>query len=229
MNVTRGVETQNIASLQNIRLYLTWKVLEYMKRLSPKANRWEDHYSRLAKKENYPARSVYKLQEIQSRYKLIKKGGRVLDLGCHPGSWVIYASGIVGEKGLVVGIDLKQLDIKIPSNVRVYQCDILNMDDNTLFSKGKDFDIVISDMAPATTGSKSVDAARSYDLCVAALHIATDVLLHNGSFLCKIFQSGDFNKFLEMVKVAFNTHKIFKPQSSRKSSKEIYIIGSGKK
>lgn len=200
-----------------------------MKRLSPKANRWEDHYSRLAKKENYPARSVYKLQEIQSRYKLIKKGGRVLDLGCYPGSWTIYASGLVGEKGTVVGIDLKKLDIKIPSNALVYQCDIFNIDDNTLFSIGKDFDVVISDMAPATTGSKSVDAVRSYDLCMAALDIANNVLLHNGSFLCKIFQGEDFNEFLEMVKAAFNTYKIFKPQSSRKFSKEIYIIGLGKK
>nr|CBX30026.1 Ribosomal RNA large subunit methyltransferase J [uncultured Desulfobacterium sp.] len=208
---------------------MTWKVLEYMKRLSPKANRWEDHYSRLAKKENYPARSVYKLQELQSRYKLIKKGGRVLDLGCYPGSWTIYASDLVGQKGTVVGIDLKKLDIKIPSNALVYQCDILNIDNSMLLSIGNKFDIVISDMAPATTGNKSVDAVRSYDLCLAALDVANNVLLHNGSFLCKIFQGEDFNKFLEMVKAAFNTYKIFKPQSSRKLSKEIYIIGLGKK
>lgn len=200
-----------------------------MKRLSPKANKWEDHYSRLAKKENYPARSVYKLQEIQSRYKLIKKGGRVLDLGCYPGSWTVYASSLVGEKGIVVGIDLKKLETNIPSNVIAYQADILDMDDKILLSAGKDFDVVISDMAPATTGSKNVDAARSYDLCIAALDIANNVLLHNGSFLCKIFQGEDFNNFLEMVKAAFNTYKIFKPQSSRKSSKEIYIIGLGKK
>ncbi|MGB5156904.1 RlmE family RNA methyltransferase [Desulfobacterium sp. N47] len=200
-----------------------------MKRLSPKANRWEDHYSRLAKKENYPARSVYKLQELQSRYKLIKKGGRVLDLGCYPGSWTIYASDLVGQKGTVVGIDLKKLDIKIPSNALVYQCDILNIDNSMLLSIGNKFDIVISDMAPATTGNKSVDAVRSYDLCLAALDVANNVLLHNGSFLCKIFQGEDFNKFLEMVKAAFNTYKIFKPQSSRKLSKEIYIIGLGKK
>ncbi len=200
-----------------------------MKHLSPKANRWEDHYFRLAKKENYPARSVYKLQEIQSRYKLIKKGNKVLDLGCCPGSWTIYASGLVGEKGMVAGIDIKQLDIKIPSNAKYYQCDIFNIDSNTLFSVGKNFNVVMSDMAPATTGSKNVDAVLSYDLCAAALDIAKDVLLHNGSFLCKIFQGEDFDKFLEMVKAAFNTHKIFKPQSSRKFSKEIYIIGLGKK
>lgn len=200
-----------------------------MKRPSPKAKKWEDHYSRLAKKENYPARSVYKLQEIQNRYKLIKKGGRVLDLGCCPGSWTVYASGIVGKKGTVVGIDLKKPDVKKLPNVRVYQCDILNIDEKMLFSIGRDFNVVISDMAPATTGSKSVDSARSYDLCAAALNIASNVLLHDGSFICKIFQGEDFNKFLEMVKAAFSSYKIFKPQSSRKSSKEIYIIGLGKK
>ncbi|MFH2045678.1 MAG: RlmE family RNA methyltransferase [Pseudomonadota bacterium] len=200
-----------------------------MKRLSPKANKWEDHYSRLAKKENYPARSVYKLQEIQSRYKLIKKGGRVLDLGCYPGSWTVYASSLVGEKGIIVGVDLKKLETNNLSNVIAYQADILDIDDKTLLAIGKDFDVIISDMAPATTGNKSVDAVRSYDLCVAALEIATKVLLYNGAFLCKIFQGEDFNNFLEMVKAVFKSYKIFKPQSSRKSSKEIYIIGLGKK
>jgi len=209
--------------------FLTWKTLEYMKRPSPKANKWEDHYSRLARKENFPARSVYKLQEIQEKFRLIKKGDRVLDLGCSPGSWTLFASDIAGEKGVIVGIDLKKVDIKIPSNVRIYNCDILEIDDVLLSSIGRDFDVVISDMAPSTMGNKSVDAARSYELCVAAFNIANKLLVPGGSFLCKIFQGEDFKKFSEMVRAAFDTQKIFKPQSSRKASKEIYIIGSGKK
>lgn len=200
-----------------------------MKSPSPKANKWEDHYSRLARKENFPARSVYKLQEIQERFKLIKKGDRVLDLGCSPGSWTLYASDLAGEKGLIAGIDLKKVDIKVPSNVRIYNCDVLELDDELLASIGKDFNVVISDMAPSTTGDKSGDAARSYELCVAAFNIAKKLLLPGGSFLCKIFQGGDFKKFSEMVRAEFNSLKIFKPQSSRKASKEIYIIGSGKK
>jgi len=198
-----------------------------MKSPSPKANKWEDHYSRLARKENFPARSVYKLQEIQERFRLIKKGDRVLDFGCSPGSWTLYASDLAGEKGTITGIDLKKVEIKIPSNVRIYNCDILEIDDEILSSIGGDFNVVLSDMAPSTTGNKSVDATRSYDLCVAALDIAKKALVPGGSFLCKIFQGEDFKKFSEMVKAAFNTQKIFKPQSSRKASREIYVVGLG--
>lgn len=198
-----------------------------MKRQASKAGKWEDHYSRQAKKDNYPARSVYKLQEIQNRNKIIKKGDRVLDLGCSPGSWILYASALAGKKGSVVGLDIKPVTVNIPENARIYICDILSIDDEMLSSIGNDFNVVISDMAPATTGNKSVDSARSYDLCMAAFDIADKVLVAGGSFLCKIFQGDDFKKFSEMVKAAYNTHKIFKPQSSRKASKEIYIIGLG--
>jgi 23S rRNA (uridine2552-2'-O)-methyltransferase len=193
----------------------------------PSPNKWEDHYSRQAKKDNYPARSVYKLQEIQRRNKIIKKGDRVLDLGCSPGSWILYASALAGEKGSVVGLDIKPVTVNIPENARIYICDILSIDDALFCSIGNDFNVVMSDMAPATTGNKSVDSARSYDLCIAAFNIADKVLAPGGSFLCKIFQGDDFKKFSETVKAAYKTHKIFKPQSSRKASKEIYIIGLG--
>jgi len=198
-----------------------------MKRPSPKANKWEDHYSRLARKENFPARSVYKLQEIQDKFKLIKKGEKVLDLGCSPGSWTLYASDLVGKKGMVVGIDLKKVDIKVPSNTRIYNRDILELDNELHALIGRNFNVVISDMAPSTTGNKSVDSARSYGLCVAALEIAKEALVPGGSFLCKIFQGDDFKKFSEMVRAVFNIQKIFKPQSSRKASKEIFVIGIG--
>jgi len=190
-------------------------------------NKWEDHYSRQAKKDNYPARSVYKLQEIQHRNKIIKNGDKVLDLGCSPGSWILYASALAGEKGSVVGLDIKPVTINIPENARIYMCDILSIDDSLLSAIGNDFNAVISDMSPATTGNKFVDAARSYELCMAAFNIAEKVLAAGGSFLCKIFQGDDFKKFSETVKAAYNTHRIFKPQSSRKASKEIYIIGLG--
>ncbi|MDP2861713.1 MAG: RlmE family RNA methyltransferase [Desulfobacterales bacterium] len=198
-----------------------------MKSPSPKANKWEDHYSRLARKENFPARSVYKLQEIQKKFRLIKKGDKVLDLGCSPGSWTLYASDLAGEKGTITGIDLKKVEIKMPSNVRIYNCDILEIDDELLSSIGRDFNVVISDMAPSTSGNKASDAVRSFDLCVAAFNIAKTLLVPGGSFLCKIFQGEDFKKFSEMVRAAFNTQKIFKPQSSRKASREIYIVGLG--
>ncbi|NQT10760.1 MAG: RlmE family RNA methyltransferase [Desulfobacteraceae bacterium] len=200
-----------------------------MRNLRSKHNRWEDHYSRLAKKEQFLARSVYKLREIQRKYNLIKKGDKILDLGCFPGSWLLFAADLAGKNGRVVGIDLKPLSKsvlpKVPSNVRIYTGDVLDLDDELIKSVGKDFNIVMSDMAPDTTGNKNVDAARSFNLCQAALRIAEDLLVDGGSFICKIFQGEDFKEFIDSVKLSFNKHKIFKPQSSRKSSKEIYIVG----
>jgi 23S rRNA (uridine2552-2'-O)-methyltransferase len=200
-----------------------------MKAASAKHNRWQDHYARRAKKERFPARSVYKLKEMQQKYNLIKKGDKVLDLGCAPGSWLLYAANLTGNKGEVVGIDLKPVSERVPSHVRVYRGDILSMDDEFFERTGKDFNVVLSDMAPTTTGSRHVDSARSFNLCRAALSIAQETLVSGGSFVCKIFQGEDFKKFSDSVKQRFNRHKIFKPQSSRKASKEIYIIGFGKK
>lgn len=204
-----------------------------MKRSTSKRNKWEDHYSRLAKKEQFLARSVYKLHEIQRKYNLIKKGYKILDLGCSPGSWLLFAVDLAGKDGQVVGIDLKPLSksvlSKVSSNVRIYTGDVLSVDGELIKSVGKDFNIVMSDMAPDTTGNKNVDAARSFNLCQAALRIAEDLLVDGGSFICKIFQGEDFKEFIDSVKLSFNKHKIFKPQSSRKSSKEIYVIGFEKK
>jgi 23S rRNA (uridine2552-2'-O)-methyltransferase len=200
-----------------------------MKAATAKHNRWQDHYARRAKKEKFPARSVYKLQEMQQKYNLIKQGGKVLDLGCAPGSWLLYAAKLTGYNGEVVGIDLKPVSERLPSHVRVYRGDILSMDDELFKLTGKDFNVVLSDMAPATTGSKHVDSVRSFDLCRAALSVAQETLVSGGSFVCKIFHGEDFKTFIDVVKQGFNRHKIFKPQSSRKASKEIYIIGFGKK
>jgi 23S rRNA (uridine2552-2'-O)-methyltransferase len=200
-----------------------------LKRLVSKTNRWEDHYARRAKKEHFPARSVYKLQEIQHRYKLIKKGDKVLDLGCFPGSWLLYIADLIGPKGEVIGIDPKPVSIKLPSNTQIYSADVLALDDELRESIGRNFNVLLSDMAPETTGNKHVDAARSLELCQAALFYAQNLLIRNGSFVCKIFQGADFKQFTDSVGTTFNQHKIFKPQSTRKASKEIYIIGIGKK
>jgi 23S rRNA (uridine2552-2'-O)-methyltransferase len=199
-----------------------------MRRKKSKSRIWADHYTQQAKKERYPARSVYKLKEIQKKYRLIKKGNRVLDLGCAPGSWLLYAAEIAGEKSEVIGIDLKPVSIGLPKQVAVFTGDILNPDETLMLRMEKRFHVVMSDMAPGTTGNKDVDAARSFNLCEAALDIADRVLVSNGSFLCKIFQGEAFKTFSEMVKSRFKQQRIFKPQSSRKASKEIYIIGIGK-
>ncbi len=196
-----------------------------MKRTASKKNKqWQDHYTRRAKKEHFPARSVYKLQEIQQKYQLIKKGYKVLDLGCAPGSWLLYAAKLTGDKGRVIGIDLKPVTGQFPTHIQILTADVFALDVEPL---GNDFDVVLSDMAPATTGHKDVDAARSYNLCETALSIAQSVLLPGGSFACKIFQGPDFKTFTDVVRAGFKEQKLFKPQSSRKASKEIYIIGIG--
>jgi 23S rRNA (uridine2552-2'-O)-methyltransferase len=193
---------------------------------SRKKNQWQDHYTRRAKKERFPARSVYKLQEIQQKHQLIKKGYKVLDLGCAPGSWLLYAAKLTGDRGRVVGIDLKPVTGQFPAQAEIITADVFTLDVKSL---GISFNVVLSDMAPSTTGHKDVDAARSYNLCETALGIAQSVLLPGGSFACKIFQGPDFKAFTDIVKAGFKELTIFKPRSSRKASREIYVIGVGLK
>jgi 23S rRNA (uridine2552-2'-O)-methyltransferase len=199
-----------------------------MRHAAAKANRWEDHYTRLARKERYPARSVYKLQEIQKRYAVIRRGNAVLDLGCAPGSWLMYAAELAGPGGRVVGVDLTPVTVRLPGHVSVHTRDVLELIEDPAAFFGREFEVVLSDMAPATTGSRGVDAARSQHLCEAALAVAIKVLRPGGAFVCKIFQGEDFPSFRAAVKAGFLECKIFKPQSCRKASKEIYLIGKGK-
>jgi len=201
-----------------------------MKRIgSKKHQRWTDHYSERAKKERYPARSVFKLKEAQKKFRLIKRGDRVLDLGCSPGSWLLYAAEQTGKRGRVLGIDLKSVRIKLSTQVETLTADILTIDRAWIDKQelGNRFNVVLSDMAPATTGNKTLDAARSFQLCQAALSIAEMVLQPGGSFICKIFQGEEFKEFSDVVRSRFKRHKIFKPRSSRKESKEIFILGMG--
>jgi 23S rRNA (uridine2552-2'-O)-methyltransferase len=199
-----------------------------MRHAAGKAKRWEDHYTRLARKERYPARSVYKLKEIQQRFAVIRAGDAVLDLGCAPGSWLMQAADLAGPAGRVVGVDLAPVTVSLPAHVSVHTRDVFELVDDPVAFFGQEFDVVLSDMAPATTGSRGVDAARSHRLCEAALAIARRALRPGGAFVCKIFQGEDFKSFSEDVKSEFAQCKIFKPQSCRKASKEIYLIGKGK-
>ena len=200
-----------------------------MKHRAAKRNRWDDHYTERARKEKYPARSVFKLQEMQRKFSLLKKGQRVLDLGCAPGSWLLYAAQLIGSGGTVVGVDLKKVDIRLPKNATVFNGDILTPDASLLANIGSGYHAVLSDMAPATTGHKATDSARSYNLCQAALYLAERVLLPGGIYVSKIFQGGDFQTYRNEVAAAFNKVSIFKPKSSRKASKEIFIIGIGRR
>ena len=199
-----------------------------MKR-SNSGNKWEDHYARQARKDKYPARSVYKLKEIQQKNRVINKGNAILDLGCAPGSWLKYAAEVVGPGGRVVGIDLKPVTIDLPEQVRVLTGDIFEMLDQIQQEAEGGYHVVLSDMAPATTGNKHVDAARSMGLSEAALYLAEQVLKPGGRFVCKVFQGPDFKAFTDQVRKSFLKQKLFKPQSSRKASREMFVIGLGRK
>ena len=166
---------------------------------SKKQQRWTDHYSERAKKERYPARSVYKLKEAQKKYRLIRKGDQVLDLGCSPGSWLLYAAELTGKRGKVLGIDLKPVTIQIPSQAETLEADILTIDRSWIEKEGftSRFNVVLSDMAPATTGNKAIDTERSYQLCQAALNIAQLALRPGGSFVCKNFKCEEINLFFD--------------------------------
>jgi 23S rRNA (uridine2552-2'-O)-methyltransferase len=196
---------------------------------STKKTQWQDHYTRQAKKEHYPARSVYKLSEIQKKHRILTKGDRVLDLGCAPGSWLLYAAEQVGFRGAVLGVDLTPVTVRLPDQVRVITGDIHDLQHTAIQSLGGDFQVVLSDMAPATTGDRFGDAARSHELCCVALAVADALLQRKGRFVCKIFQGEDFKLFSDQVKERFERMHIFKPQSSRKASREIFVIGLGKK
>lgn len=200
-----------------------------MKRSNRKKNPWADHYTRQARKDQYPARSVYKLKEIQKKHRILKKGHRVLDLGCAPGSWLIYAAEQAGPKGHVLGIDIKPVTTNLPAHAKVIEGDIFSFDDDLARTVGKGYHAVISDMAPATTGNRDVDALRSMELCRAAFAVAGKVLAPGGTFVCKVFQGEDVKDFSETVKAEFGRLHIFKPKSSRKASREIFLIALKKK
>ena len=191
--------------------------------------KWEDHLTRRARAENYPARSVYKLKEIQQKFRIIKKGDVVLDLGCAPGSWLLYASNQTGPAGHVFGIDIQPVTIDLPANVGVIQKDILEMRDDPLFDPMSGCRVVLSDMAPATTGRKDVDAFRSFELCRMALETVDRFLLAKGHFVCKIFQGNELSGFEKQVKQRFGECRVFKPDSCRKQSREIYLIARHKR
>ena len=188
-----------------------------------------DYYFKKAKREKYVARSVYKLDEIQKKYRIIRRGSRVLDLGCAPGSWLQYAEEKVGPKGVVVGVDVQEIRKDFGPRVFILKEDVYELDPSGLKKYSPRFDVVLSDMAPATTGIGFVDSTRSVQLAQRALEIGLEVLKDGGFFLCKVFEGEDFPQFLKRCRGAFERIKIVKPKASRKESREIYLLGMGKK
>lgn len=187
----------------------------------------KDYYFHKAKEDNFAARSIYKLEEIDAKFRLIKPGNKILDLGAAPGSWSQYASKKVGVKGRVLGIDLQPIKITLP-NAAFIEGDIHDVSWEQIFAEfeiAPPFDLVVSDMAPRTTGIKITDQARSTELCEMALQIALKYLKPGGHFVMKFFHSEDFEPLRNQIRKNFGKCEILRPKSTRKESKEIFLIG----
>ena len=190
----------------------------------------KDHYFKKAKKENFAARSVYKLEEIDKRFHLFRSGQSVLDLGAAPGSWTQYAAKKIGKTGRILGIDLTEITIKVPEAIFVVG-DINHVDISALANEHSlqtPFDVVLSDMAPKTTGIRITDQARSLELCQMALQSADKYLKVGGSFVAKFFHSDDFKTYQSELKRHFKRVEVVKPESTRAISKEIFFVGLNK-
>jgi 23S rRNA (uridine2552-2'-O)-methyltransferase len=189
-----------------------------------RGGRWEDPYTRRARDERWPARSVYKLQEIDSKFKLLRRGSRVLDLGCYPGSWSQYSVRQVGPRGDVVGVDLRGPERLSSSNFRFIEADVLELDPQWLKKKIGSRDAVICDLAPKTTGIRIADTCRSMELALCALDIALTILNKGGYFLCKVFEGEDFKDFKLRLERCFDQVKVIRPSAVRKGSREVYLL-----
>lgn len=190
---------------------------------------YRDHYFLKAKQENYPARSVYKLKEINKRFKIFRPGMKVLDLGAAPGSWSLAAAEYVGPQGRVLGLDLQETETIFPRQVTFMRGDVF--EPSPEFRAALDdcgpFDVALSDMAPNTTGHRATDQARSAALIEEAFQLAQQHLIKGGSFVVKFFMGPDIKAFGEMLRARFDTVKSFKPQSSRSESFESFFVAQG--
>jgi 23S rRNA (uridine2552-2'-O)-methyltransferase len=190
------------------------------------SERKNEHFYKVAKRDGYRSRSAYKLKQIQDKFKILKEGNIVIDLGAAPGGWSQIAKEIVGENGTVVGIDLSPiLPIK---GITFLQGDMVKESSSQELIKvmeEKKADAVLSDMSPDISGIYTVDHARSIYLCEQALIMASTFLISGGNFLCKVFEGEELPKLIEQINDRFRSVKKFSPPASRKSSSEIYIIG----
>jgi len=189
----------------------------------------QDYYYKKAKKDKYPARSVYKLEEVQNKYRLLKRGDSVLDLGCYPGSWSLYASEIVGPKGIVVGVDLQETESLPRADGAAIHWLCQDITAPELIPSVRKirpaFKVIISDLAPRTTGNRWADHQQSMRLVEHTMSLAVTLLHEKGNYLCKVFQGEDMPGFVSSLKKQFTLVKVVKPGSSRKESREVFVLG----
>jgi len=193
------------------------------------SRRKPDHYTRLARKQSYPARSVFKLEEIDRRSRLLRKGDRVLDLGASPGSWMKYILERVGPEGSVLGVDLVPPAVDLPKNGRFMEADVLALDAAALRRAAgcEHFDVVVSDLAPKTSGIRHADQERSWALFDKAAALALELLRRGGHFTGKLFFSPHHGDAVKLLGRRFKTVRTIQPRATRKESKEIFVVALG--
>ena len=182
-----------------------------------------DIYVRQSKVDGYRARSAYKLIELDEKFKIFKGGINVIDIGAAPGSWSQYASKVI-KNGKLISIDLKPMD-KIEHTIQIKgDFTELNTQNQIKEILTKKIDVIMSDMAVNTTGIKNIDAIQTGELCIEAMFFSKDIISEKGFFISKIFMGSSFNEIVALGKKIFKEVKVFKPKSSRKDSKESFII-----
>ena len=190
-------------------------------------SRRQDHFARRAQQESFPARSVYKLEEIDRRLRLTRPGLRVLDLGAAPGSWTVYLARAVGPGGFVLAVDLHELHVPLPPNARFLRGSGADLGDD-IAAVGP-FDLVVSDMAPATMGDRATDQYRSFELFSAAVDLAVRSGRDGSSFAGKIFQGASFEEARARLRDLYIDVRIVRPKATRSESYELFLCGMGKK
>lgn len=184
-----------------------------------------DFYTLQAKKEGYPARSIYKLKEIDEKWGLLKPQLRLLEVGSAPGSWSLYALRKIGLKGFLCGVDLKEMSIKPQSNALFLQGDAFSEEQLQKINQYGPYDGLLCDAAPATTGNRLVDTSASYSLVEEVILLSSKVLVKGGFLVVKIFQGGDENQLVKWIQSFFKDCRKLKPKACRKDSFESYLIG----
>lgn len=187
-----------------------------------------DSWTRRAKAQGFAARSVFKLEDLDRRHGLLRTGGRVLDLGCHPGAWLRYAALAVGPNGEAVGVD-RAPTAPPAGNARTLTGDVFETPSDLLDPEGRGFDAVLSDLAPDTTGSRVTDQARSSALAERALDLALLLLRPGGVFVCKVFQGPDVPALVGRARADFTAARLHRPPAVRSSSTELYLVALGRR
>ncbi len=188
----------------------------------------KDEYYHKAKKEGFVARSIFKLEEIDAKFKLLHKNMKVLDLGCAPGSWMQYAARKVGTTGRVVGIDIAPVRVEMPQ-ASFHLCDLFELSgDEDYLTESTPFDMIQSDVMSKTSGVPDADCARSLNLVEKGFSLALKGLLKvEGSFVAKVFEGPGFTEFYTEFKKHFKKAAVQRPKAIRQGSREVYIVGTG--